>query len=146
MKYPIGGLAIPLFLMILAGVCNSVMDTLQFRFSSSIFARAKNQQYWNPQLSWRNRWTNGDAAQGDRFPGSSTCFVAATDAWHLFKFGWLMFVCLAVAHGNLGCAGVIPVDAQRRSRRWTLFAGVFIAMYLCNTVTFELCFRYAWRQ
>lgn len=43
-----------------------------------------NQQYWNADLSWRNKYKNGSPAQGEAFPGSTTVLVWTTDAKHLF--------------------------------------------------------------
>jgi hypothetical protein len=62
------------------------MDTLVFSFPSSKF---KNLHAWNPVVSWRNKWKNGDPRQGERFLGSSTVFVFLTDAWHLSQFFFL---------------------------------------------------------
>jgi hypothetical protein len=61
------------------------MDTLQFHFDSSKFSKFKPQNFWNPQISWKNKWKNGDPNYGERFRFSSTFLVGFTDAWHLFK-------------------------------------------------------------
>lgn len=47
---------------------------------------------------WKNKWKNGDRAQGERFPGSSTFFVAYTDGWHLSQMFFLetLFVIIAL--------------------------------------------------
>lgn len=79
-------LYIGLFLIILSGVAEAIMDTLQFHYDNSIFKRFKNQRFWYPGFSWMNKWKDGDPKNGERFLGSSTIFVALTDAWHLFKF------------------------------------------------------------
>ncbi len=83
----------------LAGVCNGVMDTLQFHFGSSIFT-GKKALFWDPKISWRNKYKNGDPQQGPRFIGSTTIFVALTDGWHLFKAFYL--ACLRTALVLLG--------------------------------------------
>lgn len=72
-------------LMLIAGVSEAVMDKLQFHFDRSIFSSTSNQQFWNPKISWKNKWYEGDRAKGEKFLGSSTVFVFLTDAWHLFK-------------------------------------------------------------
>jgi hypothetical protein len=72
-------------LIFLSGLFESVMDTLQFHYDVSIFKKLINQRYWNPLISWMNKWKNGDPKQGERFLGSSTIFVGLTDAWHTFK-------------------------------------------------------------
>jgi hypothetical protein len=42
------------------------------------------QSWWNPALSWHNKYEGGIPAQGPDFPGSTTVFVFVTDAYHLF--------------------------------------------------------------
>ena len=42
-----------------------------------------NPNYWNPDISWKNKWKNGDVEQGEAFMGSSTVFVSFTDAKHM---------------------------------------------------------------
>ena len=42
------------------------------------------ERFWNKYMSWKNKWKNGDKAQGEKFWGSSRWFVMFTDGWHLF--------------------------------------------------------------
>lgn len=80
---------ISILLIILAGICNAIMDKLQFGFHSSIFKKL-NQQFWNPTFSWKNKWNT-------RFPKlTSTIFVMFTDAWHLFKYLMVMYITLSI--------------------------------------------------
>ena len=72
-------------LVIIAGISEAVMDKLQFHYPKSIFSNFKKQQFWNPLISWSNKYKNGDEKLGHSFPGSTTIFVGFTDAWHLFK-------------------------------------------------------------
>lgn len=68
----------------LAGFLNGVSDKLQFHFNRS-FARNWNPYYWNPKVSWRNKYKDKDPEKGPAFFGSTTFLVALTDAWHLAK-------------------------------------------------------------
>lgn len=77
-------LAIPVFFI--CGLMDGVKDTLSFHYNQSIFYKAKNQQFWNPDISWRNKYKKGDAAQGPKFFLSTSVFSFTTDAWHLSKF------------------------------------------------------------
>jgi hypothetical protein len=70
---------------ILAGASEGVMDTLQFHYDSSRFYNLNNKTFWNPQISWVNKYKNNDPKMGEKFLGSTTIFVGLTDAWHLFK-------------------------------------------------------------
>lgn len=80
---------------ILAGVFNAIMDTLQFRFNTSIF-KGWRDQFWNPELSWMNKWKGGDKKNGERFPLSSTVLVFTTDGWHLMKSGLIFSFAFAI--------------------------------------------------
>lgn len=79
----------------LSGIFNSIMDVLSFRYHTSVF-RSLNSDFWNPELSWRNKWKNGDPTHGERFPGSSTVFVSLTDGWHLAKSLMLTSITLTI--------------------------------------------------
>jgi len=86
---------ISLIFVLLAAVSNSVMDVLQFHFTRSIFIRGEH-LFWNPEISWENKWKNGDPSQGEKFWGSTRWFVFATDGWHLAQFLMLTFFSLAI--------------------------------------------------
>jgi hypothetical protein len=73
----------PIVSMFLAGAANGVNQDLLFHYHEfeSTFPNA-NPQYWNPDISWRNKYLNGDPAQGEKFLGSSTIFSGFTDGYH----------------------------------------------------------------
>ena len=69
----------------LSGFSEAVMDTLQFHYDNSIFKNFKNNLFWDPYHSWRNKYKGGDSRKGEKFPFSTTLLVGLTDAWHFFK-------------------------------------------------------------
>lgn len=71
-------------LIALGGAAKGFNETLLFHYDrfDKAFPNA-NDQWFNPALSWRNKYKNGDPMQGARFPGSTTIFVAVTDQYHL---------------------------------------------------------------
>ncbi len=75
---------ISLILIILAAISEAIMDTLQFHYDKSIFKSNPKQYFWNPLISWANKYKQD--LKTPRFIGSTSLFVFATDAWHLFKF------------------------------------------------------------
>ena len=79
-----------------AALCEGIMDTLQFHYTYSVFWQFSNKQFWDPSISWRNKYHAADPLAGSRFPGSTTIFVGLTDAWHMFKLLRNMFMTLAV--------------------------------------------------
>lgn len=84
--------------VIIAGIAKAICDTVSFHYSKSIFT--KNPIFWNPEISWRNKYDGNDPSNGAKFPGSTTIFVALTDAWHLF--GLIERISLAIAFTFVG--------------------------------------------
>jgi len=56
-------------------------------------------QWWNPDISWQNKYKYGDHASGPKFWGSTTIFVAITDASHMLRAITVICFSLAVATG-----------------------------------------------
>ncbi len=44
----------------IAGLCEAIMDTLQFHYESSIFYCFKKKYFWDPKISWYNKYKNKD--------------------------------------------------------------------------------------
>lgn len=85
------------FLLIsLAGFFNGVSDTLIFHYEKSIFIEFKNQSFWNPTISWENKYKNGDPFSGERFIFSTTLLVSLTDALHLSKTLTLLLIFISI--------------------------------------------------
>jgi len=81
---------IPIVLYCISGICDAVIDTLQFHFSTSIFS-GKNDKYWNPRVSWTNKYIDNDQRKGLKYYYSNSVFqinvpIILSDAFHLFKF------------------------------------------------------------
>lgn len=75
----------------IAGAANGTGDVLQFWYSSSRFPQSgPARQFWDPDLSWRNKWRTGPDGElirplQEKFWGSSRWFVGLTDGWHPTK-------------------------------------------------------------
>jgi len=116
---------ISFILMILAGICNAIMDVLQFKFNGSIFRFCKNLQWVDPSKSSKNKWKydeNGIWTGKEKFFGSTTFLVWLTDLWHFCKFLMLLFIMCAVIFYT-------PIIV------W--WADILI-MYCAFTITFEI--------
>lgn len=76
-----------LIMVLCASVSNSAMDVLWSRYDSSVFSSlpARSRQWFDPRISYKNKWKDGDRTHGEAFFLSSKAFVAVTDAWHFFK-------------------------------------------------------------
>ena len=82
---------ISIILCFLAGFFKAVRDTLQFHFGKSIF-KNWNSDFWNPSVSWMNKYKDYPADKSEAFFLSKTVLVSLTDAWHLSEL--LMVACL----------------------------------------------------
>ena len=125
-------LLVILLLLMLAAFFNGVMDVLQFRYSRSVFSDTKHGTYYNPRLSWKNKWKDGDHIKGEAYPGSSTVFVLFTDAWHLAQF--FMFTCFEVA--------LLFLLYKLYKFKWYWLLSIFLGMKIIFGVTFEIFFKY----
>lgn len=75
--------ALPVLTMFLAGAVNGVNQDLLFHYHEfeNTFPNA-NREFWDPSISWRNKYLNGDPSQGAAFPGSTTFLSGFTDGYH----------------------------------------------------------------
>ena len=84
----------------MAATMNAGMDELDHHFEQS-FASEWNQQFWNPAISWQNKYINHDVNQG-RIKWNLLLFevnkpVVFTDGWHLLKMFMIIFIVLSIA-------------------------------------------------
>ena len=88
--------------IILAAICNAIMDNVLFHYYKSIFKNSRWEQWAIADISWMNKWKNGDITQGERFPFSSTIFVWTTDLWHFAQsFMITFFVLVAIFYSPI---------------------------------------------
>lgn len=78
-------------LFTLAGLAEGVMWHLQFHYSAN--GPFKNRQFWDPSISWKNKWRVGYEHWAEtvyvgqeRFFMSSRWLVWLTDGFHLMQF------------------------------------------------------------
>jgi hypothetical protein len=102
----------------LAGGIEAVMDKLQFHYYETFFL-GKNDQFWNPKISWKNKYKADEVTP--RFLGSTTIFVFVTDGWHLMKFLRNLFIW--TGFGLMLCGDLWDVAYVVASRG--LFGAVF---------------------
>lgn len=120
----------PLALSLIAAIAMAAMDKIQHHWAVSIFSQLGS--WYNPKESWRLKWKNGDPAQGERFPGSSTVFVFITDFWHFAKWVMLKAIFAAMA---LALYGV-----------WWQRVVAFVVLHAAFSMGFELFFRFVFQR
>lgn len=107
-------------LLLLAGLANGVMDTLQFHYSASIFPQGEGEtllgqprQFWDPAISWQNKYADWPTDTRPRFPLAKTALVFLTDGWHLAQF-------IMLTAFTLAC--LIPLARLYPFGRWIVVA------------------------
>ena len=119
-------------LVFIAHACKGAADSLQFHFNRS-FARDWGAQFWNPAESWRNKYQDGDKTKGEKFPGSSTIFVAFTDGWHLLQTAQYLALRLALT------LAVTPVRVEAPGL--ADYALTFAALWIVGAAGFTLTYK-----
>lgn len=79
-----------------AAVCNSMMDVLQFRWKKFRWRGKVDPRFWNPAISWENKYIDGDPEKGLKYKGAFGFLANFLDAWHLFKMTMIISLALAV--------------------------------------------------
>ena len=83
-----------LFIMVSA-ICNAIMDTCKDHYSVSIFTKL-NPQFWNTEISWRNKYNKFLVSQGRN---KAPTFL--TDSWHLFKSTMIVSLAFALMFASM---------------------------------------------
>jgi hypothetical protein len=130
-------------LILCAGVMNGTMDKLQFHYGKSVFKKAENQYFWNPKISWENKYLRD--AEGSlvrplrpKHFGSTTFLVWTTDAWHLFQT--IFFACWRTAVVILA-AGFYRIS-PRRFWNTAAWIAVWLGLMIVQSIGFHLMYNY----
>ena len=85
-----------LLFFMLASIANAIMDTSVHHFSTSVFKNL-NKLFWDGEISWKNKYINGDVKLGRRkWKYGLNYPVQLTDAFHLFKMLMIVFLAMSV--------------------------------------------------
>lgn len=80
---------------IIASICNSIMDTSSHHYSTSIF-KDLNPMWWNGEISWKNKYIDGDFNKGFRKWWRFNYPVQLTDCFHFFKTLMIIFITISI--------------------------------------------------
>ncbi len=92
-------------LVFTAGASKGFNETLLFHWKAfrHAFPRA-NPKWYNPDISWRNKYKNDDPNAGAKFPLSTTVLVMFTDQYHLNSFinraSWTAALVIKIGEGK----------------------------------------------
>ena len=121
-------LLLSMFLFVIAGAFEGTAEALKFH-TTKFFERFKkaNKQFWDPSLSWYNKYKNGDPAQGPKFPFSTSGLVFLTDGYHLVRWARNIFTIAAII--------ISPALVA-----WYMYIAAFVLFYLAFTGGFHITY------
>ena len=124
----------------IAGAMDGTVEILRhdYRTFKRVFPKA-NDQFWDPQKSWHNKWKDGERANGEKFLGSSTVFVWTTDGYHLLRSTEKFFIVTGVAL-KFAC------NEQVFQQKWWYYILDFVAHSLAYTAGFNLSYELVFRH
>jgi hypothetical protein len=107
-------LAVIVIFIIIAAICNAIMDTLWHHYDKSIFGDL-NPMFWNPKVSWRLKYKDHKPTEG-RIKWDLGLFKinkpsAISDAWHIFKTANIISLISAISIAFLN----IPIETPLHS-------------------------------
>jgi hypothetical protein len=72
--------------MFLAGWADGTAELTKWHYDAfEGFYGDVNDDWYNPHVSWRNKYENGDASLGPAYFGSTTFLVGTTDNYHMMR-------------------------------------------------------------
>ncbi|NPV12666.1 MAG: hypothetical protein HPY57_12845 [Ignavibacteria bacterium] len=76
-------LAILIIFISLAGIARGIREVIQFKYNDfkETFPNI-NDNWWNPRISWKNKYKDNNPSKGPKFFLSTTSLVFITDAYH----------------------------------------------------------------
>lgn len=115
-----------------SGVLDGVSETLVWHPDAfQAMHPNANPRYWDPYQSWRNKYRNGDPAQGRAFIGSRTWAAWATDGYHLTRTGSRFFL-----------MGSITISIFEKRRAWWTYPVEFVGGGIVRSAGFHT--SYTW--
>ena len=91
----------PISCFFVAGACKATTDVLRSDYAAfqKAFPNA-NPQFWDYNISWQNKYKNGDPTQGEKFWQSTGILSPLTDGFHLIemprKYMPILAICLKI--------------------------------------------------
>lgn len=112
-------------------MADGLNQTISFHYSTfkHVFPKA-NDQYWNPQISWTNKYKNNNPADGPKYFGSTTFLVYTTDGYHMTRF---------VENVAIGSAIVLRINVYEK-RKWWYYVIEGAGYWLVNRAGFVLVY------
>ena len=117
-------------LLLVSGLADGLAEACKFH-PQGVTEVFGNPQFWDNSLSWRNKYRNGDPAQGAKFPLSTTALAWTTDGYHLSRM---------VRNATIIASITIKLDEP--SKKWYQYILEAVIYYLTYQIGFTVSYDY----
>lgn len=132
-QYRIKDALLPFAFSFISGTSNGLNQTINHHYSrfKHRFPNA-NDKYWNPDMSWCNKYKSCDKSKGEAFFTSTTFLVWTTDANHLTN---------TISRHSLFASGlIIGLNKEHRKKWWQYGVDVGLS-FIAYTAGFHLTYN-----
>lgn len=113
-------------LIFVAGSARGFNETLQFHWKKFYQKFPNTNPNWfNPQISWRNKYEGGDPSKGAKFPLSTSALVMFTDQYHLNNF---------INRASITAALIIKIGEKKKP----------FGYYVKDLLYYTACYQIGW--
>jgi len=130
--------------MLISGMIDGTVESMTWHYENGFKLRFPkvNDQFWNPAVSWKNKYKNHDPAQGPKFFGSTNVFVYTTDAYHMLRaasrtlntFTLVFYINQAYHEKKLS-----------KKQKWLRIGADFLALTAIRTAGFHLTYSFLFK-
>lgn len=103
-----------LLLFSISAACNSIMDTVDHHYATSVFSKiVSNKLWWNSDQGWKNKYIDRDPKKGRvKWFLNINKPVQLTDAWHFFKMLMIIFAAASIALACINPYAIFILDVH----------------------------------
>lgn len=120
-------------LLFVSGMADGLAEACKFH-PQGVTEVFGNPKFWDNSLSWRNKYRNGDPAQGAKFPLSTTALTWTTDGYHLSRM-----------IRNSTVIAAITIRLGEPAKAWYYYIAEAVIYYLTYqlgfTITYDIIFK-----
>ncbi|MGZ3919284.1 MAG: hypothetical protein ACXVNR_01640 [Bacteroidia bacterium] len=130
--------------MFVSGIIDGTKESISYHYDRGFKKRLPkvNDEFWNPAISWKNKYKNGDCNQGPKFNGSTNLLVFTTDAYHLLRTSQRAIDGLTLAYYvNKKCSTTRSAD-----KKWKNVAKDFLILTAIRCIGFNVTYNFVFAQ
>jgi len=127
-----------------SGMLDGTIESISYHYDNGFKKRFSkvNDQFWNPSISWTNKYKNNNPALGPKFMGSTDIFVCTTDAYHMLRTTKRAIDGFTLAYYvNKACSEKTPP----KGKRWKSIAKDFLIITAIRCAGFSLTYSLVFR-